>query len=127
MGVPGFTPRGAVPTRGVSVFVLGLFELYCYGTSSGPAMGLYVPAYGGISTFVSKRYLTARWLHEPQPIGKQPINGVEIFTPCGVVSTRGVRVLVVGLLKLYVYRRSSGPARGRYRPRVRRDLEAAPK
>ena len=65
---PGWvsTPRGAVSTRGTTVFVSGLLELELYGRISDPR--IILPEW--------------RWLYRPQ---------VGVSTPCWVVSTRDHR------------------------------------
>ena len=43
LAFPHSTPYGAVSTRGMSVFVPGLFESYVYGNIDDPVLGPYRP------------------------------------------------------------------------------------
>ena len=68
--------------------------------------------------------IVVRWLHEPQTM-TYPELGVP--TPCGAVSTRGITVLVPGLLELQLYRNIFNAEMRPYPPRVRRDLGVGPR
>ena len=60
-------------------------------------------------------------------INQQSEDGGGVSTPCGAVSTRGITVLFLRLLKLYVYGSVYDPGMGHYPPRVQWDLDASPR
>ena len=49
---------------------------------------------------VGPRGISSRALTPRAPINQQSTSGVEVSTPCGGVSTRGISVFVPGLLEM---------------------------
>ena len=76
------TPCGVCSTRGITVFVPGLSQLYIHGGISDPGMGPCRPR-------------VAR-----APTSQQSAGGVRVSTPCGAVSTRRITVFVPRLSEL---------------------------
>ena len=73
------TPFGEVSTRGTTVFVPGLLELYMYGRISDPGMRPYPPRLA---------------LAPRTPANQRSCSGVGVSTPCRAVSTWGIAVFV---------------------------------
>ena len=81
------TPCGAVSTRGISVFVPPLSELYMH------MKGFPRQRWGSILPRL-------RWLYVQAPINQQLASGVGVSTPCGAVSIWENIVFVHGALEL---------------------------
>ena len=54
--------------------------------------------FGGTSTLSRGETLPACWLYEPQP--QRSVDGSEVYSSRGAVSTRAITVFVPGLLEL---------------------------
>ena len=75
---------------------------------------------GGTSALARAATIAARWLHEPQPIGNDPV-GLGFPHPAGAFSTRRITVCVPALSELYMYEGIAEPGMGTYPPRARLD------
>lgn len=96
-----FAACGAVYTRGINVFVPRLLELSMYGIFLNRGWDLILSGCGGTSTLAQQEAFPAFWIYEPRPISnQQSVHMGGISTPCGAVPSRGITVVVPGLLEM---------------------------